>query len=112
MILCLDNAISGLDFNPLGTMTASIDHVGVCLISDINTNDYIFHLQMDSEWSNLSNCLSSLYQGDLFPSVYKLMTLVSNLWLLLLLFNLYYFRRVKPLPMGSKFRGTFDIRQI
>ena len=52
MILCLDNAISGLDFNPLGTLAVSINAYGVCLISDINTNDYSFHLQMDSEHCN------------------------------------------------------------
>ena len=55
MILCLDNAISGLDFNSLGTMTASIDHTGVCLISDTNTNDYGFHLQIGAKFSNLIN---------------------------------------------------------
>ena len=77
MILCLDNAISGLDFNPLGTLTASIDKYGVCLISDINTNDYSFHLQMGSSFGNLINYLFSLYYRNLFPSVYKLMTLVS-----------------------------------
>ena len=46
IILCLDNAISGLDFNPLGTLIASIDHSGVCLISDINTDDYSSHFEM------------------------------------------------------------------
>ena len=71
MILCLVNAISGLDFNPLGTMAASIDFTGVCLISDINTNDYSFHLQIGSLLSNLINYLSSLYYRNLFPSIYK-----------------------------------------
>ena len=47
MILCLANTISGLDFNLLGTLAASIDRSGVCLISDINTNDYSFHIKMD-----------------------------------------------------------------
>ena len=79
MILYLDNAISGLDFNPLGTMIASIDHGSVCLISDINTNHYSFHLKMCSETSNLINYLFSLNHRNLFASVYKLMTLVSHL---------------------------------
>ena len=47
MTLCLDNAICGLDFNPLGTLTASFDEYGVCSISDINTNDYSFHMQVE-----------------------------------------------------------------
>ena len=79
MILCLDNAISGLDFNPLGTMTASIDFSGVCLISDINTNDYSFHLQMSSGFSNLINIFLLYITEICFLSVYKLMTLVSHL---------------------------------
>ena len=54
MISYLDNAITSLDFSPLGTLTASFDTYGVCLISDINTNEYGFHLQMDSINSNLS----------------------------------------------------------
>ena len=63
MILYLDNAISGLDFNPSGALTASIDHYGVCLISDINTDDYSFHLQMSLESGNLSNYLSLCYRN-------------------------------------------------
>ena len=61
IILCSENAISGLDFNLLGTLTASIDHYGVCLISEIDTNDYSCHLQIGSKSSKLSNYLSSLY---------------------------------------------------
>ena len=49
IIMCLDVAICGLDFNPLGTLVASTTNIHVCLISDINTNAYKFHLQMGSE---------------------------------------------------------------
>ena len=52
MISYLDNAITGLDFNPSGTLTASIDHHGVCLVSDINTNDYSFHFKMGTKPGN------------------------------------------------------------
>ena len=91
MISYLDNAISGLDFNSLGTLTASIDEYGVCLISDVNTNDYSFHLRMSSEFGNLSNYLFSLlYQFFLsFYFLHRKMTVVSLILLLLrLLFNL------------------------
>ena len=68
LTLCLDNVICGFDFNPLGILTASIDAFGVCLISDINTNDYSFHLQMGSGFGNLSKHFFSLfYYRNLFP---------------------------------------------
>ena len=65
MILCLVNAICGLDFNPLGTLTASFDQYGVCLISDIDTNDSSFHFKVGTQPSNVSNYFLSLY-GNLF----------------------------------------------
>ena len=54
----LDNAICGLDFNPLGTLMATIDEEGVCLISDVNTNDYSYHIKTDA---NPNRNLSSFY---------------------------------------------------
>ena len=36
--------ITGLDFNPTGEYVATIDDKGVCLVSDVNKNDYSFHL--------------------------------------------------------------------
>lgn len=41
---CLGNSITGLDFNPMGEHIATIDEYGVCLISDVNTAGYSFHL--------------------------------------------------------------------
>ena len=38
--------MSGLDFNPTGEHVATIDKEGVCLISDVNKNDYSFHLRL------------------------------------------------------------------
>ena len=76
MISCQDNAISGLDFNSLGTFVASIDQYGVCLISDINTNDYSFHLQMSSGLCNLPkhffflSLFLSFYHRNLFPCLF------------------------------------------
>ena len=45
--LYLDNFIAGLDFNPTGETVATIDKYGVCLISDVNTDSYHFHLNME-----------------------------------------------------------------
>ena len=40
--------ITGLDFNPTGEYVATIDERGVCLISDVNKNDYNFHMEFPS----------------------------------------------------------------
>ncbi len=45
MALHLDNYITGFDFNPAGDSIATIDSYGVCLISDLNTNNYGFHIE-------------------------------------------------------------------
>ena len=45
--LYLDNFIVGLDFSPNGELAATIDLYGVCLISDVNTDSYHFHLNME-----------------------------------------------------------------
>ena len=65
-ILCLDNAISGLDFNPLGTLIASIDCSGVCLISDVNTDEYSFHFEMGGLKGNLLNFMLLIMVTYLF----------------------------------------------
>ena len=44
----LDNFISSLDFNPQGEKHATIDFYGICLISDVDTNNYNFHLDTKS----------------------------------------------------------------
>lgn len=45
----LENCITSFDFNPSGETLATIDDRGVCLISDLNTDKYIFHLNMDDD---------------------------------------------------------------
>ena len=47
----------GLDFNPRGTAVASIDGYGICLISDLNTNGYSYHINTSSEGIKKSYCL-------------------------------------------------------
>ena len=44
--LYLDNHITSLDFSPNGETVATTDKYGVCLISDLSTNSYRFHLNM------------------------------------------------------------------
>ena len=39
--------ITGTDFNPNGDLVATIDRHGTCLISDLNTDGYRFHLNME-----------------------------------------------------------------
>lgn len=47
--LKLDNALPGIDFDPNGEIIATLDWYGTCLISDINTNDCYFNLQMNQK---------------------------------------------------------------
>ncbi len=48
----LDNYITSFDFNPTGDSIASIDKYGMCLLSDVNTNNYTFHLEVGSKAGN------------------------------------------------------------
>ena len=47
--LYIENVIAGLDFSPNGETVTTIDKYGVCLISDVNTDNYHFHLNMEVE---------------------------------------------------------------
>ena len=47
ILVGLDNFIAGLDFNHNGEIAATIDYYGVCLISDVDTDSYRFHLAME-----------------------------------------------------------------
>ncbi len=49
MALHLDNYMTGFDFNPAGESIATIDRYGVCLISDVNTNNYGFHIEFKEQ---------------------------------------------------------------
>ena len=40
------NCMTDLDFNPSGEIAATIDRIGTCLISDVTTDSYSFHLSM------------------------------------------------------------------
>lgn len=42
----LDNCISSFDFDPQGDSIATIDRYSICLISNVNTHNYGFHLKL------------------------------------------------------------------
>ena len=42
-----DNHITSFDFNPSGELVVTIDFDGKCLLADVNTDSYIYHLDMD-----------------------------------------------------------------
>ena len=41
------NHIASLDFNPNGETVATFDSFGTCLLSDVNTHNYSFHMKMN-----------------------------------------------------------------
>lgn len=45
--LLLDNYISSFDFNHSGETAATLDCSGVCLLSDVGTNNCNYHLNVD-----------------------------------------------------------------
>ena len=45
-ILILDNQITSLDFNPSGEIVATLDRFGNFLLSDLDTLNYNFHLDL------------------------------------------------------------------
>ena len=47
MNFLLENRIASLDFNPNGETVATMDLHGTCLLSDMNTSNYSFHLNME-----------------------------------------------------------------
>ena len=51
LLYSLASVITGLDFNPTGEYMASIDSGGVCLISDVTTANYRFHVTL-GDWGN------------------------------------------------------------
>lgn len=51
----LGDYIASLDFDPNGEMVATIDNYGVCLLSDVTTNNYSFHLKTQDNFQGLLN---------------------------------------------------------
>lgn len=43
------NFLSSFDFNPSGEVVATLDRFGVCLVSDVNTNEDAFSLELGTE---------------------------------------------------------------
>ena len=53
MICCLDNTVTSFDFDPSGEKAAKIDIGQTCLVSDISTNNYNFHLSLSEKMGML-----------------------------------------------------------
>lgn len=54
------NTVTGFDFDPTGEIAATIDSNGVCLISNVNTDNYNFHLRTtDNTTCNIADILPS-----------------------------------------------------
>lgn len=47
MIILFDNFVASLDFDPNGEVMGTIDLYRVCLVSEVNTNRYSFHLKIE-----------------------------------------------------------------
>jgi hypothetical protein len=60
MALHPENDITGFDFNAAGESIATIDNYGVCLISDVNTNNYGFHIELERRGDSHFQKYSSL----------------------------------------------------
>ena len=45
----LANWVAGLDFNPSGEIVGTIDGYGKCVVSEVNTNGYRFHMSMGKQ---------------------------------------------------------------
>ena len=43
----IENVITSLDFNPKEELVATIDRYGTCRISEMNTENYSFHLALE-----------------------------------------------------------------
>ena len=50
--------VAGLDFDPLGALAATFDIEGVCLISDINTNNYSHRMKISTRPWNGNHTIS------------------------------------------------------
>ncbi len=60
MALNLGNFVASFDFNPAGESIATIDAYGVCLISDVNTNNYGFQFEFNERGDSRFQKYSSL----------------------------------------------------
>ena len=73
-----DNYITDLDFNPNGDLVATMDCYGTCLISDINTDNYFFHLNMETshEMGKYNIEISIIYFVLILPCISAFVILI------------------------------------
>ena len=55
MTLHLDNYINGFDFSPNGDNVATLDTFGVCVVSNVRTDNYLMHLLLESDNGGFGN---------------------------------------------------------
>ena len=65
LLYSLGGCITALDFNPTGEYVAIIDMAGVCLISDVTTDNYRFHVELKG-------------LGNFIPKIFLSITLRLN----------------------------------
>lgn len=51
IFLHIDNYVAGIDFHPNGELVATIDMNGVCLVTDVSSNEYRYHQSCKTGWS-------------------------------------------------------------
>ena len=90
MIFIIEQHISGFDFDPLGASVASIDDHGTCLISDIDTNEYRYHIGMGGGWGNLL-VFQMLFRYELAPIQIDIIQFVNFALLLAIIQRTYMF---------------------
>lgn len=54
--------LTGIDFAPEGTRIATMDGYGICLVSDVDSDDYLFHVELISGGS------SNMFHFPIAPS--------------------------------------------
>mgnify|MGYP000914691206 FL=1 len=54
MIIIVSKIITSLEFSPTGEFAATTDSHGTCLISDVNTDIYNFHIQLGNSFSMIA----------------------------------------------------------
>ena len=75
LLYSLEEIIIALDFNPTGEYVATIDSNGVCLVSDVTTANYRFHVELGKH-GNLISKVFFLLHSD---SIIKLLAISFSL---------------------------------
>lgn len=84
-LLYQDNHITSFDFNPSGELVATIDFYGQLLVADVNTDSYIYHLDIEGGHTcklDLEICSLSFFLSNyLFPFLLLINFIFSNFFI-------------------------------